>query len=309
MCKNRCEYVNCNFCGSNDYDVIYNANIDYTEPIAARELSTHNVYRRHHRVVRCRKCGLVYSNPHDRAEEIIKSYRQMKDFGYLKEERGRKIGFNKIIEKIDRIMRRNTYELLDVGCSFGFLLDVARSNGWHTYGVELSDFASEYARTKLGLNVYSGQLTDFTFAKGQFNVITMCDILEHITDPIAHLRATYKYLEDEGLLVITTPNIESLLAKLFKQKWLWLLRLHIYYFSPNILAEVLRDIGFDIIEIGTIGKTLTVAHLVQRLKLYNNLLYKILSRGIKYLPIFKNVPITVNLGDVSMIYAKKRKRF
>ena len=52
---------------------------------------------------------------------------------------------------------------LDVGCSMGIVLDQLRQRGWTPYGVDVSAYATEYARREFGLNVFTGTLDDVDY--------------------------------------------------------------------------------------------------------------------------------------------------
>ncbi|MBL7183339.1 MAG: class I SAM-dependent methyltransferase [Anaerolineae bacterium] len=77
--------------------------------------------------------------------------------------------------------------LLDVGCHIGVFLGIAQERGWAAWGIEPSRWAAREARGR-GLQVIEGTLDDVHLAGESFDVITLWDVIEHLTDPLRELR-------------------------------------------------------------------------------------------------------------------------
>jgi SAM-dependent methyltransferase len=112
--------------------------------------------------------------------------------------------------------------LLDVGCGLGFFVRaVGRLGGWEAWGCEISPAAVRYAREKLGLsNVLCGRLEDAPLATRSFDVITLWDVIEHLSAPDPLLRRCAELLADDGFLFLHTPNARVALAKARLLRWL-----------------------------------------------------------------------------------------
>jgi 2-polyprenyl-3-methyl-5-hydroxy-6-metoxy-1,4-benzoquinol methylase len=102
--------------------------------------------------------------------------------------------------------------LLDVGCALGTFLALARDRGFEPHGVEISQFASTFAREKRGLDVFTGDLENYAAASGSFDVITFWDAIEHVTHPLENLKTARRLLRPGGLLLLTTDNFDCLVA-------------------------------------------------------------------------------------------------
>ena len=114
---------------------------------------------------------------------------------------------------LDRIAARiGTGKILDVGCALGTFLKIAESKGFAPEGVELSTFASGFARTKRGLTVFTGDLEQFPAKDGTFDVVTFWDSIEHVTHPVENLRTAARLLRRGGLLLAATDNFDCLVA-------------------------------------------------------------------------------------------------
>ena len=270
------EYVNCNLCGSDDTELLF--------------------FKWSFNIVQCRKCGLVYVNPR-RTLQTLKSHYTEEFFtscenrgyeDYIGIEKQIKIKFKIKLKRVEKFKRDG--RLLDVGCAAGFFLDVAKASGWEVCGVELSDFASNYARKK-GLNVFTGDLTDTDFPDEYFDVVTMWDVIANLTDPYSNLKDVHRILKKGGLVVISTGNINSIFAKFQGINWEILTPTgHNYYFSPMTLSKMLNATGFKIVKTSTHGN-ITQNERIRR------------SAGYRYINGF--VVKILKLGDVMTVYALK----
>lgn len=140
--------------------------------------------------------------------------------------------------------------MLEIGCATGIFLDVARRKGWQVAGVEISDFAGQYAREKLGLEVFIGQLEDSYFPPESFDVICMFHLLEHIPSPKKFCQIVHRLLKPDGLVVIEIPDFSSSSSRRFKEKWGALQpETHLYHFSKKTLGNLLNQTGHEIIGI------------------------------------------------------------
>lgn len=131
-------------------------------------------------------------------------------------------------------------KILDVGCAAGFFLKIASDLGWQVTGIEISQEAVEFARTSLDLDVICGRFETTDFKENSFHVITAWDVIEHVLDPVVFVEKAKKLLVPGGLLVLGTPNIGSLAARIRGKKWP-ILRPpeHLFYFNPVSLDKLL----------------------------------------------------------------------
>ena len=157
---NHFESVVCNQCGSDEYEVLFTSTLtadDLKHGHADYSISQKSSHCG--QIIRCKKCTLVYVNPREKLRNIFSSYALVRDEEYLAEEKGRRKTFLRGLRLLERYCPRKG-SVLDVGCFTGLFLDLARENGWHSMGVELSYWATRYAREKLDLNVAQGTFED-----------------------------------------------------------------------------------------------------------------------------------------------------
>jgi len=150
------------------------------------------------------------------------------------------------VARLRRLSRYRTSvgSLLDVGCSTGMFLEVARDGGWNVSGVELSVEAARQAQQKFPGRVFCGTLADAPFPAGSLDVITMFDVIEHCATPLVELTCATTLLAADGLLVLTTPNIASLPARVMGRAYSYINPPdHLVYFSPRTMAVALAKAG------------------------------------------------------------------
>jgi 2-polyprenyl-6-hydroxyphenyl methylase / 3-demethylubiquinone-9 3-methyltransferase len=97
---------------------------------------------------------------------------------------------------------------LDVGCGAGLLTEPLTRLGARATGVdaapELIVAAREHAAA-MGLDIdYRERTVEET--EGQFDLVTAMEVVEHVADPGAFLKALAKRLAPGGLLILSTPN-------------------------------------------------------------------------------------------------------
>jgi SAM-dependent methyltransferase len=108
-----------------------------------------------------------------------------------------------------RVLPRRPLRLLDIGCGTGNLLAALEQFG-EAVGMDTSDALLAVARAA-GLDARKGSLPDdLVVAPGWADVVLLLDVIEHLDDDVAGLRAARRCLRDEGLLVVAVPAYPSL---------------------------------------------------------------------------------------------------
>ena len=152
--------------------------------------------------------------------------------------------------------------LLDIGCSFGWMLDEASRRGWQAVGVEPSASAAGEAKDA-GLEVLEGHFPHPGLTGRRFDVVTLMDVFEHLPDPVRTLMEIRAVLDQRGLLAIKLPN--SLgpiyrIASRLSQSSLGILTSplarmyqlgspypHLFYYCESNLCRLLEGNGFGIV--------------------------------------------------------------
>jgi 2-polyprenyl-3-methyl-5-hydroxy-6-metoxy-1,4-benzoquinol methylase len=299
------EDIACNLCGSRDAQLLYPSTLINLTPNAEDFRCTSAAYGVHPPIVRCNACGLVYANPRWDSNVVRDSYSVVEDETYVEEREGRVLTFSRNLKPLETLIGPDsqTRRLLDVGCHIGVMVELAQQRGWDAWGVEPSTWASEQARAR-GLHVITGTLDRAEVPSAYFDVVTMWDVIEHLTDPAAELCSVHRILKPGGIFAIHTIDIESWFARLMGKRWPWLMEMHLYYFSPRTLQKMLERTGYRVIHSSAQGRFLRLGYFATRLEPYSKTIYRALDTVIARLN-WSSVAIPVNFGDLFTLYARK----
>ena len=206
-------------------------------------------------VIRCRHCGSGLAQFRRRA-----AHHALEDFDHRYEadaDEGKATQCWKLLNRV--VGTRPGQRLLDVGCGRGAFLDVARAHGLHTTGLEPASGSAAIAGERHPL--ISRGVDALTPAEGQFDLITLWDVLEHLDDPGQSLRSLRPLLSPGGSLAILTPMMGSAYDRLAlashrmtRGKASQLLRMcwsedHLTRFQPDGLQRFLLELQFSPISI------------------------------------------------------------
>ena len=302
------EVISCNLCGSKDYKMLYKSNFDFE--LVDRNFSQYSVYAD---IVRCVKCGLIYESPREKVDIINK--RLMKESHPIKElaieER------ESFFELNIKSMKKNIPvkgRLLDVGCNIGDFLNLIRKEGLDTYGIEPSSSAAEKAKKYYGLNIINDVAYNAidSFEDNFFDVVTIWDVIEHLSDPSGVLSKINKKLKKDGHICIATHNIGSLFARITRSHYPHLMYQHLYHFSDKTLKAMLDKTGFNIVSSETFNKMWSVRYLISLLKDFfpTNRFFCKTSDGLAKISRsmhFQNLKIIVPIYNDMRVYAKKKR--
>ncbi|GEM_PF-1474990 len=155
---------------------------------------------------------------------------------------------NQEIKYVKKWLPSKRQQLLDIGCGIGWTTAMWQKNGFDVRGIEPSAIRAQVARDKFGLKIFNGHIEEFEESK-VFDVILMRHLLEHIEHPRKVLADVKRMLDDEGLLVITIPNINSIGRYLFRSSWAWILPWHLHFYHPKTLRLLLESQGFKVLKL------------------------------------------------------------
>jgi 2-polyprenyl-3-methyl-5-hydroxy-6-metoxy-1,4-benzoquinol methylase len=199
----------------------------------------------HYDLYRCVECGTVQQPSLPRGERLHELYRAGSDERYMLEERGRRRSAIRLLELLDTHVRRG--RLLQVGCSYGLLLDEARRRGYEVEGVELSREATRYARERLGLKVHETAIEDLELEGALYDAILLVDVLEHLEDPLATLECLLAALAPGGAMLIVTPDPASVVARTAGSRWWCYVPAHLCLIPRGTLRELLTARGLTVL--------------------------------------------------------------
>lgn len=190
----------------------------------------------------CQGCGLKITNNIE-SEENADRYYESDD--YISHSNTSKGFINNIYHLVRRYMLRNKRQLiekmsrkksgslLDIGTGTGFFLNEMANHGWKVTGTEKNKNARNFAKNKFNININTPSDIK-NFSEKQFDVITLWHVLEHIYNLNDYMEHLFRLMKDDGLLIIAVPNSNSYDARYYKNFWAaYDVPRHIWHFNTN----------------------------------------------------------------------------
>lgn len=195
----------------------------------------------------CKTCGLQAQYPRPEAHTLYNEsyYTGKADYTYVDERELLPFFAHVWDARLKTIQKyKPSGHFLDIGSSFGGFLTRARVFGFSVQGVEVSDFASNYARTQ-GIPTFTGDLISAKFPSASFDVITLIEVIEHLENPVEIFKELGRILKPGGLLVLQTANFEGWQAIEAGESYHYYLPGHLFYYSHSNLVAILSQNGFS----------------------------------------------------------------
>jgi SAM-dependent methyltransferase len=228
-------------------------------------------------IVRCPTCGHMQLERFPSEEVLAEAYGEASSQDYVEEEAGQRATARVALDRIERFTARG--RIADLGCWVGFLLAEARERGWEPVGVEPSEFASSYARDRLGLDVRTADLFEAGLATGNFDAVVMGDVIEHLVDPGAALDRIAELLRPGGVVHLTLPDSGSRVARAMGPRWWSVIPTHLQYFTRGSLERLLRAHGYEPLFVATAPKAFTLDYYLGRIGGYAPAVANVLRGG------------------------------
>lgn len=162
-------------------------------------------------ILACRECGLSFCDPMTAgAEPFYRTHITYRPVNASRLRMSTTAVKNRANRKLFALVPPNG-RMLDIGCGIGSLVRYALDMGLDAYGIDFNTESIETGRSALNLNerLVAGNLLDLEthFSQtGTFDLVTLFEVVEHVSDPVALIRSAARQLKDGGLLALTCPN-------------------------------------------------------------------------------------------------------
>lgn len=255
---------------------------------------------------KCAGCGLVFAGIDVRADDTKDIYKNDYFFGkcyvdYVREKKALQLNFrNRLRELLRYVDNPKARSVFEIGSAYGFFLDLARDKFESVSGIDITQEGCDYAKKKMGLDVACGDFLEYGLEKGKYDIFCLWDTIEHLTAPHLYIEKIGDCIRENGLISLTTGDIESLTAKISGDKW----RIihppeHLFYFSRRTATALLNKYGFEVLAVNYGGNYRNLDCLF--LNAQDSPLY----RRLKDSPV-AGIPFYLNLYDIMHVIAKKR---
>ena len=171
-------------------------------------------------VMKCRDCGLIFSNPQPVPFDIQDHYgvppENYWEPGYFKIDEkyyAHQIGVTKRLSQF-----KNGMTALDIGAGLGKCMISLKNAGYDVYGFEPSVPFYQKAIEEMKISpdkLKLGMIEEVDYPENFFDFITFGAVLEHLYDPSAAIEKSLKWLKPGGLIHIEVPSSNYLVPKIF----------------------------------------------------------------------------------------------
>jgi len=207
----------------------------------------------HFSYLQCRRCGLIFLSPRPNKKEILQFYQQDYYGDGLQKFHSWLEAFRLFFawNRMRRVKKFFSYpgKALDIGCGQGTFLQMLKKEGWECHGTELT-LKSASRAFRRGISVSVGEIDESRYPPHSFDLITLWHVLEHLPQPLETIKKVTRLLKKGGILAISTPNIDSLQAKMGGSRWFHLdPPRHLYLYSPRTLAQMIGSLDFRLLKL------------------------------------------------------------
>lgn len=225
-----------------------------------------------YKLYKCPSCGLITTEFHRNYLSFVQKFYSKGYFtgdpkysafsGYEKDKVCITRNLNKVLQKVRPYVPAQA-KLLDAGCAMGYMVELAQSYGYKGYGFDPSTYALSRASASVSKYLKQATIDSASYPKHYFDVVTMTDIIEHVSDPIKNLKKIRNFLKPKGIVVIATGDTESLAAKILRKRWTFFIPpQHLIFMSKKNLKEILNKSGYKPLTWFRVGKWLSLEYIL-----------------------------------------------
>ena len=167
----------------------------------------------------CKNCGLLFSGCHN-FKETTKNLTNH----YLKEDPHESVSYSKknfytfVLKYLASRVELKGKKILDIGCGYGYFLDMASKSGWEPNGIDVVQDAVKKCGEEFGKeNIFQGKTTNACLSGKSFDAITLWDVLAIVDNPYSELQECNRLLKKRGIIGIRTRNVlfQTFIYRLF----------------------------------------------------------------------------------------------
>ncbi len=256
-------------------------------------------------IYECAKCKIIFSELIFKMDknQIEKTYQDITDDKYISQIKFKKYYFEKLLNKISKFISKDM-NVLEIGAYYGVLGSVLKDKVKNYSGLELSAHSTNYAKDNFKLNIYNETIEDHLKKEKKYDLIIMADVIEHFSDPFKVLSQINELLNENGKLILTTFNIDSLYAKITGRNYHWMIPFHMVFFSNKTLETFGKNNNLKLVKILNDPRYISFEYLMEKLILIFpkiSFIFKFLSK----IRLLQKIIVKVDLKDLKIYYFEK----
>jgi 2-polyprenyl-3-methyl-5-hydroxy-6-metoxy-1,4-benzoquinol methylase len=258
----------------------------------------------------CQGCGYAQLDPLPPVEEInaiyATEYFQKAKYGAdpaaLREQQRR-------IDYMRRAGIADGSTIIDLGCASGDFIASAKAR-YNCWGIDISESGVATAKAtnpEIKDQILFSEMQDYQLPDRQFDAITIWDVIEHLPDPSDFLAKAVTQLKPGGVVMLSTPNLDTPSARLLGKRWAFMTPPeHLGFFSPKSSARWLAQHGLEPLFWTSKGRWVNLAFLAYKARrVFPELVPQRLVDGLRHSALGKAC-LYVPTGDVLYMAARKR---
>lgn len=212
---------------------------------------------------RCGACGAVFIDPQPDDEALRAIYGEDYHIGTGDPRQDAAIvemkrhGARLTLEILKRHVAPGA-RLFELGCGRGHFLAEAQAAGFDVFGADIAPDSVAAAAALVGPGrVRCGVPEELELAEAGFDACVLLDVIEHMRDPLDTLSRLRRSLRPGGKLLMVTPSLDSLSARLLGSRWVEFKGEHLFCFTARAMRTALSRTGFSVRELGGAKKALS----------------------------------------------------
>lgn len=213
----------------------------------------------------CEKCGFAFADNLPPAESFDRYYAEMSKWEFLdnqgKESDQDAFRFGEVAKFLAEAGVGGAASALDIGCATGGMLAVLKRAGFsRLLGLDPSPQCAALARKNYDVEVHTGTVKALKDLPGNFQLILLSGVLEHLYDPNTVLRDIRGLLRDDGLFYVTVPDAARF-AEYMDAPYQQFSLEHILFFTGASLVNLLGMNGFEPVKMREVAYPYTLQYL------------------------------------------------
>lgn len=292
----------CPICDSlDDYVIVYKSNFsnfDFNSKVFSARRLPDTI---HYQIVRCKNDNLMRSNPIcDRT--IADSLYKISSLNYVDQIENLTSSYLNIIDEVLSVIPKDAM-ILEIGCANGFMLRALLDKGYsNLHGIEPSSDAVSKADNNVRNKIVVDFLRDGIYKNKSFDFIFFFQVFGHIYDPANFLNICYDLLTPGGFILALDHDVESLSAKIFREKSPIIDIQHIYLYSKETICKLFFKYGFNIIRAYSTPSVFSLKYLISLIPLLpKKIKLRIFNSKNKIINLLLGLRIKTHLGNLCIL--------